>query len=187
MRRTRGFTLMELVVAMALGLILLYVVYVSLDSASRATNQTLSQVNVHTRGRAIMELLQKDIETLVPPGSRGAPFTLTPHRGSSDTTIEFVRAAAEATDADGDPRSEFVRVRYTLDTGTSDLKRRTQPLSPSLALMGTEKTQTIDLNCTQFTATAWGDVIEVEFTVQDSAAGTERDFFVLARRPGDQP
>jgi prepilin-type N-terminal cleavage/methylation domain-containing protein len=180
MRRTRGFTLMELVVAMALGLILLYVVYVSLDSASRATNQTLSQVNLHTRGRAIMELLQRDLETMV--ADLGV--------ASSSDELIFVCAAREVHTVSGNAASELQEVSYRrVDPAgeTPRLKRVVRPLHANLSL-GTPKTQVLDLNCTSFEPDATKlSSVSVRFTVMDKAAGISREFAIRAQTPLPRP
>lgn len=66
--REHGFSLMELIVALALGLILLYVVGTTLSNASRATNQTMAQMNLHTSAQAIIKRLKMDVESIHPSG-----------------------------------------------------------------------------------------------------------------------
>ncbi len=65
-RRRNGFTLMEMVIAIALGLILLYVVYTALNNAGKATVNTLAQVKLHNRARAVISRMMRDLESIHP-------------------------------------------------------------------------------------------------------------------------
>ncbi|MBN1256118.1 MAG: prepilin-type N-terminal cleavage/methylation domain-containing protein [Planctomycetes bacterium] len=66
MRRPNAFTLTELLVALGLGAIILMVVTMSLNTATRAINRTTSQVNLHSRGYATMSRMMNELESINP-------------------------------------------------------------------------------------------------------------------------
>lgn len=66
MRDTKAFSLIELMIAAALGLILMGMVMYTLSTTSRAMNGTLEQVELHNRARAILQKLYTEFGAMQP-------------------------------------------------------------------------------------------------------------------------
>jgi|GEM_PF-5683750 len=64
--KRRAFSLVELLIATALGLIILALVGYSLAACSRAMSETQAHVEIHDRGRAIEQSLIRDFENMHP-------------------------------------------------------------------------------------------------------------------------
>ncbi|MFH0909919.1 MAG: prepilin-type N-terminal cleavage/methylation domain-containing protein [Planctomycetota bacterium] len=77
-RRPRAFTLVELMVALALGLIIIGMVTYTLTGAAKAITITNANVGLHDRARGIMMRMTQELESVHPGGA--ITFTSAPPR-----------------------------------------------------------------------------------------------------------
>jgi len=118
---------MEMVIAIALGLILLYVVYTALNNAGKATVNTLAQVKLHNRARAVIGRMMRDLESIHPASrfaSTGTPVgvavdekNLAVHACLTDVETDYDR------DGNPDTNHELVWIKYAYDSTNERIMR----------------------------------------------------------------
>ena len=107
-RKNRGFTLLEILLAIALSALLLVTVYSAYFSIARAVYTTLETQELLETGRILLEMLKRDIR-----GISGTRFplvsTVEEINGKSVTNIVFVTSTPSSTNA-----FTWSKVGYTL-------------------------------------------------------------------------
>lgn len=108
-KKTKGFTLIEMMVAMVIGLIILAGVFVVYLSSKKTFNLGSSMVNVHENGRFAINYLVKDIQR-----AGWIDTDITPSEGFSLTQplTNFINNQSVA----GGENSDGITVRYYGDT-----------------------------------------------------------------------
>jgi prepilin-type N-terminal cleavage/methylation domain-containing protein len=98
-----GFTLIELMVSMTIGMVVLGAAFALLDSGARSSTRTEDRVDVTQRGRIAMNLIQRRVRSQVCLDSTTPPIT-----SGDDTSVQFY------TDTDNDPyfRPQWHRIFY---------------------------------------------------------------------------
>lgn len=107
----RGFTLAELLVATALGMIVLMMVGYALHNTSNASARATTVINATTKARAVLDMIERDLRAMAPTGAMAW----------NSTSISFLAAHPDLVKSDGTAMDhELNWVRYEL-VGT-DLK-----------------------------------------------------------------
>lgn len=88
LRDDRGFTLVELVVVMAAGMVVASALFTILDVTLRQTTRTLSRVDSTQRARNVLERIQNEMHSAC-VANRLSPILSTTKGPSSDTTVSF--------------------------------------------------------------------------------------------------
>lgn len=197
---TRAFSLMELIVALGLGLILLMVIGSTLSDAAKAVNQTTAQVSLHTRGRAIMAALLDDLESLHPDGEIDV---------NTDSITLPVCARSLDIDYDGSPdlANDLVWVTYSLqnvptttdkglframdreednewgDIDTAVDERLIDYNTTEIAFFFDDATPGTGTYSSRSTVRPWPSCIRIEIKVKDPASGLQRLFSTSAYVP----
>lgn len=74
MRRARGFTLLEVVIAIAISAIIAVMAFASLDGASRAAERTSEVLDEINRVDRAWQIIAADLRHLLPPDGRNTVF-----------------------------------------------------------------------------------------------------------------
>jgi type II secretory pathway pseudopilin PulG len=193
MIKTKEFSLIELMIAAGLGLILMGVIAYTLNTSSKAVVNTQTQVNMHSRGKALMNIIKADMDNILAvPNISSIVITIDSTNGNG---IYFQTTPATY-DLDGETGDElnttsaesgtiWVRYRERLSGTTYKLKRTygesdttTTSFSPDTVIdfnpPGTiykfdfkifaDGTEIIG-NTTYTPLTTWPKVIRIAFTV----------------------
>lgn len=118
--QTQGFTLVEILVAVALASLVLGAVYLVYDSQQNAFYAQAQVAELQQNLRTAIGLLERDLRLAGcdPTGNAGAGFTAT---GPSSVTFSMdIRGDAEGSDADGDTGDASETVTYALSDGDGD-------------------------------------------------------------------
>jgi prepilin-type N-terminal cleavage/methylation domain-containing protein len=83
MRESRGFTLIELVVAMSLGMIVLLAAFTVIDRSFKTNKEIVDRTDALSRGRITLELMTRQIRSMTCAGQN------TPVALGSDTELDF--------------------------------------------------------------------------------------------------
>jgi type II secretory pathway component PulJ len=88
-----GFTMMELVVGMSVGMVVLFGLYNLLDAVAPASNRVQDRVDAQARGRAAMEQMAQQLRTTVcvqngVDVNDNATFW-SPYKSATDTSVTF--------------------------------------------------------------------------------------------------
>jgi general secretion pathway protein J len=132
-RQSRGFTLLELILAMTITCMLGMTLYATLRTAFRAQTSATDSVEALRSAQIAFQLMGRDISSALPPtGILAGPFYGIPLGSGSDLsdTVEFYAITGGVSD-DADPtRADGMRrIDLTLDNGpdgTRCLMRRVQ-------------------------------------------------------------
>lgn len=122
-REEAGFTLVELLAAMVVGIVVLFAVLGLLDRAVRIQARTADQIETTDRGRVAIDLVSQSL------GSRICLGEVPSLVAATDTSVEFYASLAPET---AGVRLEAQRRRLTF-TGTAireELWRASPPVSP---------------------------------------------------------
>jgi general secretion pathway protein J len=138
MRRTRGFTLIELMVALAILSIVLSSIYATFFSALRAMRDTRERDDTYQIARVVMEKMSNDLAmAFYRPGSDREERPTQLFIGRDATEDDFAHDRLDFTTAshvllrDGRPETDVVEVSYYIDNTYRDrslLVRREDPL-----------------------------------------------------------
>lgn len=119
----RGFTLLELLVAMSIFSVIGLGSYQMLQSVSDSHDRVRSSIDSYTRVNLALTIIQRDFNQFVPRQVRdeyGDPLLPIVFEGE-DYLVEFTRTGW--TNPVGRPRSNLQRVAYSLDFETEELSR----------------------------------------------------------------
>jgi prepilin-type N-terminal cleavage/methylation domain-containing protein len=125
----RGFTLVELLTAISIGLIVLFATFTVLDRTISASGQIADRSEALQRGRQAMELITRQLRSQVCVG------TTTPIVSGTDTSISFY---ADLTD--GTPANPIKQRTLSYDSTTDTITETVTPSAgtyPSLTFTGT--------------------------------------------------
>src|SRR4051812_36170964 len=94
LRSEDGFTIVELLTAMVIGIVVLFAALTVLDTSISVTGRVTSRVDALQRGRTAMDLMIRDLRSQVCVGiltnaSTGATGTDDSLIGGSDTSVDF--------------------------------------------------------------------------------------------------
>ena len=140
-----GFTMVELLVAIALGLIILGMVGYCFHHTQRAANRALAMLEAHHKARVVMGLIKRDLEAMHP----GCAMDI------SANSIEFMTCVPRLNrDGESDTPSpkvlydgeeyvyDLMWVRYTFNNATNELCRGlVEPTSASPTAPSASATQ----------------------------------------------
>ncbi len=113
LHKERGFTLVELLVAMAIGVLVIGSVYALYNYYLRASTGQDNLLQIQQETRVTMEKLVKEVR------AAGCYYKDTPIITADVSTFEF------ESDTDPDPNLGPWKIKYELDTTTNELKRST--------------------------------------------------------------
>ena len=143
-QRSVGFTLVEVLVSMAILSVLFGTIYRTFDSVNRSYTNENVKAGVQQKSRIGIDLMARDIRLagLDPLGSAGAGFI------AANTDTNRIQFTADL-NYDGDLKDPFEDIIYTLN--------------------GNLLQQTSDLGTGPVTATLLDNVIDLTFTYMDQA------------------
>lgn len=137
----RGFSLLELLLAMAMAAMLALSLYTAMNVALRARTSANAAIEPTRTGMIAIDLVQRDFESVPPPtGTLGGPFygAHQPSGLGDNDQIEFCTIGAdpiEGDPADAPPLSDGIRriELYVRDDGASPVlvRRVTRNLMPA--------------------------------------------------------
>ena len=144
LQRSVGFTLVEVLVSMAILSVLFGTIYRTFDSVNRSYTNENVKAGVQQKSRIGIDLMARDIRLagLDPLGSAGAGFI------AANTDTNSIQFTADL-NYDGDLEDPFEDIIYTLN--------------------GNLLQQTSDLGTGPVTATLLDNVIDLTFTYMDQA------------------
>jgi type II secretion system protein J len=144
---SRGFTLLELLLALAMAAMLALSLYTAMNVALRARTSAGASLEPTRAAMIAMDLIQQDFQSVPPPGDSAAdtiplrgPFygEHLPAAGGDNDQVEFCSIGADTIEGDpvdAPPLSEGIRriqLQVQTDAGSSVLLRRvTRNLRPS--------------------------------------------------------
>jgi Tfp pilus assembly protein PilW len=108
---SRGFTLMELVVAMSLGIIVLLASFGVIDRSWRASKQVSDREDALQRGRIALELMTRELHSMTCAGQT-APVSL-----ANDNEVDFYAYMGDPT-AGGSTNPTLHKLVYSTSAGT---------------------------------------------------------------------
>lgn len=132
-RGQRGFTLLELILAAAISAALAVALYTSMSVAFRARTSAVSQTQALREASIVMDILQQDLQSVLPPkGALAGPFFAQAlgSVGAESATLEFYTLGRDESRPDDDPFAEGMRrveIGLTNNGQTTMLVRRVQP------------------------------------------------------------
>lgn len=129
MRSQGGFTLLELLVAVAVAAVVLATVYGVYGSVSRARDRVERRGAAAHQARVLFDRLGRELRGAYPAGGEALPFAGGTDRGSGRT---FLRFATTASTPEGGSRGGIRTLRYELLPGSTpgapgELKRSEAP------------------------------------------------------------
>jgi len=146
-RRAGGFSLLELLLAMAMAAMLALSLYTAMNVALRAKSSANASLEPTRAAMIAMDLIQQDFQSVPPPGDSAAdtiPLSGSfygehlPAAGGDNDSVEFYSIGADTIEGDpvdAPPLSEGIRrihLQVQSDAGGSVLVRRvTRNLMPS--------------------------------------------------------
>jgi len=159
-RGRRGFTLIELVVAMTFVALLASGIVISISTALKVWKRTAEANELHQEARAVMELLSRDLRCAYLGLDHQAGFFLGGAPGESETPMDALYFTTQSTSAaetgllpddvlkDWDPQQEppvtdLVGVRWEWHEGTADAPQglyRVTSVMPQLEVSEDEST-----------------------------------------------
>jgi prepilin-type N-terminal cleavage/methylation domain-containing protein len=196
--RQHGFSLMELVIAVALGLILMGMVAYSLSNTSRAVNTVTSTMNMNSKAMTVMQTINREFEAMYPMSQPVA---------SSATTTEFrilrilTNTKRNPTDPTDDLDFEMTWVRYKYDATNDEILRieipeeddvpNNQDMDPATLptaadFSNTPAFETFAENITSFSVTF--DIVnnpyvmQLTFEIEDPNTGKKRTYTCTSYR-----
>jgi prepilin-type N-terminal cleavage/methylation domain-containing protein len=120
-RSEAGFTLVELLVAMSIGMVVLLGAFTVLDNTVRLTGGVTQRVDSLQRGRNALDLMTRDLRSQVCVGlltnaTTGATTTDPSLRGGSDSSVDFYADLGDgAKNTDGTDKNPPRRRTLTFD------------------------------------------------------------------------
>ncbi|MHC4883976.1 MAG: PilW family protein [Planctomycetota bacterium] len=202
------FSLIELMVAVALGMMLLGMVTYTLNNASKAASKATIEANFNNRARAINKRFTREIESLIVGANNDLYTTL----GTARTYCAFMTGAPTLTVPGTSSRLEhdLYWVRYEWDSTSKTLYRYYDPVdindatspapSPPTPTSAYSEKMPLDFRAekeNESTATnnfkvvvvdgdsdGTADTIEMTYWLRDTNSGTEKEFTCQAFLPG---
>lgn len=167
-RQPRGFTLLELILAMAITCMLAMTLYATLRTAFKAQASAMSAVESLRSAQIALQLVGRDVSCALPPtGILAGPFYGIPQGSGTDPsdTVEFYAIATGVDDANDPTRADGIRrIDITIATapdGTHCLIRRVQRNLTALEDFAPDEEilcrNVASLTCRYFDGTTWTD------------------------------
>ncbi|MDT8392154.1 MAG: prepilin-type N-terminal cleavage/methylation domain-containing protein [Lentisphaeria bacterium] len=127
-RARRSFTLIELLAALAVFSVIMLLLMRFTNAANTTWTKSAANMRVYANARAVMDLIEQDVNGMILSTDPGAEIQLHDHGGVDDNFLTFVSAVGyvSADPADNAYGSKLVEVTYQwVDDGTNRvLKRR---------------------------------------------------------------
>lgn len=202
-RQPRGFTLLEMILAMAITCMLALTLYATLRTAFRAQASATGACESLRSAQVALQLVGRDLSSALPPtGILAGPFYGIPLGSGSDPsdTVEFYAITSGVDDPNDPTRADGLRrIDFTLDTapdGTRCLVRRVQrnltAMEDFLPDQEVLCRNVANLTCRYFDGTGWLDSwdstaendtlpLAVEVTIELSPTGRETRGYRLTR------
>ncbi len=178
--KKHGFTLVELLVSVALMLILVGAVIMIFQNSSEVFSISDAKIFVYQNGRAALELMSREITSADNSGSPASNFTIrNPTAAATEQTILSFRTTTSWIES-GAQKSGTTVVTYLLSPNTTDntlwnLVRRIEPVSASkpdaiLAQYIPVAEAAVKISYFKYNSTS------KNWDFAEEAAGTQKDF-----------
>jgi type II secretory pathway pseudopilin PulG len=192
MIRKKHFSLVELMIASALGLILMGMIMYTLNTTSRAVNNVTAQTALHNRARSILNKVLKDFECITPYNNKYYEYT------NNDPSFEYTLLTTVNEKYDNStPMSDYRWVKYTYNSSLKTLRRaelgpldgdyadRDNPTPaslPSLSSTG-DYAKIIDFNTTNFDVVEEPGTLQIDIKLKDDQLNIERSLGFAIEKP----
>ena len=170
MKQEKGFTLVELLVAMVIGLVVMSAIYSTYVSQQRSSEVTEEVSHVQQSLRAAMYRLERDIRMAGYDPLRKGGFGFTVECQPDQDTISFTYDKNENGVLNNDES-----ITYELDPDDSELKRKTVTSTATIA----QNISSINFDCTP--DATFNVVTFVDITISGSWRGTGRELKTRVR------
>jgi type II secretory pathway pseudopilin PulG len=188
--KTKAFSLVELMIAAALGLILMGMVMYTLSTTSRAMNQTMAQVELHNRARSILEIMTRDFEAME---AESTTFSKTDTSGDTTACTFLTHDFDEDSNYPTNNYNDYVWVKYSYDATSKILTRlaiypTTIDYSSTPSFASPDRSDTLDIKTNSFfisnpSSSGYIKLIEAELEIEAMQGGTTRNIGIAASIP----
>lgn len=157
-QRNRGFTLIELMVSLVLGLVVVGGVMGVFVSTYQANSQNIKSVRLNEEMRAVVSLMSRDIRRA---GERTFDWTLTGPAWYATANPFSTENAWVVSNMNTAPADSCIRLAYSISsTGADDTNRFGYRLNPTTGQVQAYNHQSGEWNCNSSDNVAWQSITD---------------------------